>query len=148
MFIPGYRTSVVSFLEFLMLTGKLPAEVDYKNPVPSLLADSAFWKETEYLTISFGWCQESTSTHFSYHLPPTGYSSWNPRRIRYFSGSLLRNTEDLQKRSHLLLKLTLGHRCTSAMNRGMGLMCSARPLQGKETLVYSIISRPQYMHIR
>jgi len=45
-FIPVYRTSVVSFLEFLMLTGKLPAEVDYKTPVSSVLATSAFWKET------------------------------------------------------------------------------------------------------
>jgi len=45
-FIPVYRTSVVSFLEFLMPTGKLPNEVDYKTPVSSVLATSAFWKET------------------------------------------------------------------------------------------------------
>ena len=31
-----------------MITGKLPAEVDYKNPVSSLLAESAFWKETVF----------------------------------------------------------------------------------------------------
>ena len=48
MFIPVYRTSAVSFIEFLMITGKLPAEVDYKNPVSSLLAESAFWKETVF----------------------------------------------------------------------------------------------------
>ncbi len=29
-----------------MLTGKLPAEVDYKTPVSSVLATSALWKET------------------------------------------------------------------------------------------------------
>ena len=38
----------MSFIEFLMITGKLPAEVDYKNPVSSLLAESAFWKETVF----------------------------------------------------------------------------------------------------
>jgi len=47
-FFPVYRTSVVSFIEFLMITGKLPEEVDYKNPVSSLLAESAFWKETVF----------------------------------------------------------------------------------------------------
>jgi len=47
-FIPVYCTSVVSFIEFLMITGKLPAEVDYKNPVSSLLAESTFWKETVF----------------------------------------------------------------------------------------------------
>jgi hypothetical protein len=46
LFIPVYLMSVVSFLEFLMLTGKLPAEVDYTTPVSSVLAASAFWKET------------------------------------------------------------------------------------------------------
>ena len=43
-----YRMSVVSFIEFLMITGKLPAEVDYKNPVSSLLVESTFWKETVF----------------------------------------------------------------------------------------------------
>ncbi len=33
---------VVGFLKFLMLTGQLPHDIDYKNPISSLLAGSAF----------------------------------------------------------------------------------------------------------
>jgi hypothetical protein len=47
-FIPVYRSGVVGFLEFLMLTGKLPVDVDYKDPISSLLAGSPFWKETVF----------------------------------------------------------------------------------------------------
>jgi hypothetical protein len=35
-FLPGYCSSVVAFLEYLMQTGKLPQEVDYKAPISSL----------------------------------------------------------------------------------------------------------------
>ncbi len=41
-----YRSGVVGFLDFLTLTGKLPQDVDYKDRISSLLAGSAFWKET------------------------------------------------------------------------------------------------------
>ena len=47
-FIPVYRSSVVAFLEFLMLTGKLPVAVDFKDPISSPSVASAFWKETVF----------------------------------------------------------------------------------------------------
>ena len=39
---------VVGFLKFLMLTGQLPHDIDYKNPISSLLVGSAVWKETAF----------------------------------------------------------------------------------------------------
>ncbi len=39
-FLPVYQSSVIAFLR------KLPPDVDYKETILSLLAGSAFWKET------------------------------------------------------------------------------------------------------
>ncbi len=41
-FIPVYRSSIIAFLKFVMQTGKIPVEVDYKDPISSLLAESVF----------------------------------------------------------------------------------------------------------
>jgi hypothetical protein len=41
-----YQSGVVSFLEFLMLTRKFPVDVDYKDPISSLMVGSSFLKET------------------------------------------------------------------------------------------------------
>jgi hypothetical protein len=53
-FIPVYHSGVVAFLEFLMQTGKLPVEVDYNDLISSLLAGSAFWKETVFYRAAGG----------------------------------------------------------------------------------------------
>jgi hypothetical protein len=45
-FLPVYRSGVVGFLEYLMLIGKLPQDINDKDQISSLLAGSAFWKET------------------------------------------------------------------------------------------------------
>jgi hypothetical protein len=44
-FIPVYRSGVVSFLEWLIVTTKLPFAVDFKIQVSSLLMTSEYWKE-------------------------------------------------------------------------------------------------------
>ncbi len=44
-FIPVYRIGVVSFLEWLIATTKLPLTVDLKMQVSSLLTCSDYWKE-------------------------------------------------------------------------------------------------------
>jgi hypothetical protein len=65
-FIPVYCFSVVALLEFLMQTGKLPVEVDYKDPISSLLAGRAFWKETA-CDQAGGEYQECRWMHCFYH---------------------------------------------------------------------------------
>ena len=44
-FLPVYRSGVVTFLEWLILTTKLPFVIDGKQQVSSLLMTSAYWKE-------------------------------------------------------------------------------------------------------
>ncbi len=58
-FLPVYCSSVVAFLEYLMQTGKLPQEVDYKTPISLLLAKSKFWKEAIFDCVASGisWMQ-------------------------------------------------------------------------------------------
>ncbi len=46
--LPVYRSAVVGFLEFLMVSGQLPQDVDNKDSISSVLAGSAFCKETVF----------------------------------------------------------------------------------------------------
>jgi hypothetical protein len=45
-FIPVYRSEFVSFLEYLMLIGRIPQEIDYKLPISLLLTGISYWKKT------------------------------------------------------------------------------------------------------
>ncbi len=45
-FLPVYRSGIIGFLDFMTLTGKLPQGIDGKASISSLLAGSAFCKET------------------------------------------------------------------------------------------------------
>ena len=126
MFIPGYRMSVMSFLEFLMLTGKLPAEVDYKNPVSSLLADSAFCKETVF-DRNFRLVSRIHLDAFFLSLATTGILKLEPKKDSVFQWLVAREYGAFAK-AKLFIELTLGHHCTSVMNHGMGFMCLARPV--------------------
>jgi hypothetical protein len=53
-FLPVYCSGVIGFLEFLMLTVKLPQDINYKDPISSLLAGSAFWKENVFYRAAGG----------------------------------------------------------------------------------------------
>ncbi len=53
-FLPVYCYGVVAFLEYLMQTGKIPKDVDYKSPILLLLAGSSFWKETVFEHVGGG----------------------------------------------------------------------------------------------
>ncbi len=62
-FILVYCSAVMSFLEHLMLTGRIPQEIDYKLPILLLLAGSPFCKEAIFDRVagSVSWLQVNAS---------------------------------------------------------------------------------------
>jgi hypothetical protein len=58
-----------------MQTGKIPVEVDFKDPISLLLAGSAFWKETVFDRAADGISRMKVDMHCFYHSQHLGYYS-------------------------------------------------------------------------
>ncbi len=130
-FIPVYSSYVVAFLECLMQTGKLPVEVDYKDPISSLWAGSAFWKETVFDWAACGISRMQVDALFL-SLTASGILQLNPKDTSC-SGALHGNML-LPTTMIALLKHTSGFQSTREMMHGKGWIYLARPVLGKEII--------------
>ncbi len=100
-----------------MQTGKLPVEVDYKDSISSLLAGSAFWKETVFDWATGGISRMQVDALFP-SLTASGLFQLNPKDTSC-SGTLHGNML-LPTTMIALLKHTSGLQSTREMMHGEG----------------------------